>query len=141
MKYLIPILLTLFFSVNTLADTAAPIVENVNGCVQHILCDTETVTGVCTHPVTGDEVVLIGAGRSNITFYGLQSIGNYNCDIISSDRGHDDSGGVGHTVNSASITQVAPVLTIEGPLYAFWISCGTIATSVTVTSLICPGTN
>ncbi len=139
MKYLVLIFSILFINFAALADTIPERILNAAGCTKYFLCNAQTAIGPCTtSPASGDEIVLNTAGRSSITMYGLQSVGNYSCDVFSNDKGFDDALGIGHRINDKSITPIRPVLTLQGPLFAVWIECSLISTSATVTALLCP---
>lgn len=142
MKHLLLIFSLLLFSFSALADTIPERILNAAGCTKFFLCNAQTATGPCTvNPASGDEIVLNSAGRSSITFYGLQSVGNYSCDVFSNDKGFDEALGIGHKINDKSITPIRPILTLQGPLFAIWVECSTITTSATVTALLCPSNN
>lgn len=121
------------------ADTDPGPIEQRPGCKVYTMCDAQVTTGDCTVlPTSGDERVVKVLSFSNLTFYGLQSVGApYECNIVSNDEGHDAAVGVGFQVNSTSLTDLAPILSISGLFYHIWVNCPTIETSVTVTALVC----
>ncbi len=109
-----------------------------NSCRSYTMCAAQTATGDCTAlPASGDERVVRTFGHSQMTLYGMQSVGAYVCDVMSNDQGHDAASGVGFQVNTASLTDVSPILSINGMFDYIWITCPTIGTSATVTMLLC----
>lgn len=135
---------TLFAFVALLGVAASQADETVssvkfNSCRSYTMCDAQTATGDCTaSPASGDERVVKTLGFSTMTFYSMQSVGSpYACNVISNDQGHDAASGVGFQINTASLTNAAPILSITGMFEYIWLTCPTIATSVTVKMLLC----
>lgn len=140
MRYLIVSLSAVFLLATPASGDAGPAPTKVGGgvCTSYLMCAAQTATGDCTVlPASGDELVLEMDGRSSMTFYSIQSVGAHICDIMSNDEGHDDASGVGFKVNTASLTDSAPVLSINGLFRFIWVTCPTIGTSATVTALVC----
>jgi hypothetical protein len=78
------------------------------------------------------------APRGKITLYGTQSSGNYTCNLMTNDKGYDLLSGEGTQVNSATFDQANQTLVMEVNIDYGWITCSTVASSVTVSALVCP---
>ena len=141
MRKFIFLLGTLLFAANvSFADASPPVVESLTGCVVYKMCNAQTATGDCSVlPASGDELVLKVASFSNLTFYSTQSTATtYSCDVVSNDVGHDALSGAGHQINTASITESAPILSFSGLFYYLWVNCSAIANNqVTITLQVC----
>ncbi len=132
-----------FYSASANADADPPrasdTISSVNGCLKHEICSAQTATGDCTVlPASGDERVLRVLGYSRFALYGLQSVGDYVCDVMSNDEGHDAAVGVGQKINVTSLTETTDLIQFEGTYDYIWVTCPTIATSVTVNIVSCP---
>ena len=114
-----------------------PAQTKVRSCTKYTMCTAQTTTGICTG-AGGDQIVARVAGHKSLTFSGHQSTGNYTCDIVVNDSGHDASSNEGTTVNASSLTQAAQALSLEANFDYLWITCPTVATNVEVTLLACP---
>ena len=138
---LLTVMAALLLPAVSTADTA-PIAERVNACIKFTMCNAQTALGDCTAlPASGDELVVRVNGTSRLTFYGMQSTATtYSCNVISNDRGHDAATGVGFRVNTASITNTAPILSLVGLFDYVWVNCTAIdggPDAATITMLQC----
>lgn len=139
MRYL-SLLLFLLLALPALGADVAPTARRAGpDCYEYTLCSSQAVQtgGTPCDSSTGD-IVLYAAGRSNLTFYSTQSTASsYSCDVYSADESWAASSG-GHKVNSTSLTQTTPVLSINGMFDYLWVECTSIANNqVTVNLLAC----
>ncbi len=107
-------------------------------CIKKLMCDAETVTGVCTKG--GDEIVLEVLDKwTRFTFYANQSVGTpYSCHIYSNNLGYDAESGDGIRVTSSPLTEDDQAITLSNADFGFiWANCDTIETSVTITVNAC----
>lgn len=109
------------------------------GCTERVLCSDQTATGDCVSE-SGDEIVANLGPYSELTFTGLKSSGSYSCDLMYNDQGHDAASGAGHQINTVSVSDEQPSITLSGGHFHYvWATCTEVASSVTMTVLACPG--
>lgn len=143
MKRLLIVLLALsFYNAPARGDTEAALVTTNGQCAQHLMCDAQTATGVCTVlPASGDERTLFVFGKwSRMTFFGNGSVGTpWTCDVMGNMGGYDAESGDGVKLNTTSLSNTQEAITLrEGDFGYVWVTCPTIGTSVTITVSVCP---
>ena len=140
-QLLLAVLLALFLSGIVSATDKEPTGFDADaGCTTYNMCKAQTAVGDCTDlPASGATRVKRVAGKSHLSFYSTQSTAtNYSCDIFSNDVGHDLLSGVGHQINTASLTQLSPILTFDGQFRFVWVTCPTLDDNqVTITLEVC----
>ena len=134
---LLPLLL--LFPTLALAGDIAPARTRVNNrCTSYAMCVAEAGTGECQDASNSDEIVLQVGRFAHYTFYSTKSNAtDYTCNIFTSNEGFTAATATDQ-VNTASITDEAPVYTMAVLLRHFWINCSAIAdNSVTLDVTIC----
>lgn len=102
------------------------------GGTVYTMCSAQTATGICKRD--SDEIVLNGAGLQALTFYASETTSTtYTCNIHSSSVGYDDGPTLGFQVNTTSMSEAQPVLTLSGPFSYLWITCPAINADGTLT--------
>lgn len=97
-------------------------------CVAHTMCDAQTTPGPCSDPV---EVKAV----ADMTFYSTQSVGNYECAVMSGDYAEIE---FGSRISHNYLNPETSIISFRaGLFYYVWIDCPEIETSVTVTALVC----
>ncbi len=142
MTRLLPILLLLIPAL-AWADAKPAKTKLNNKCTSYRMCDAQASTGVCVNgDSTPDQIVLNYGFKANFTYYStLSTASSYSCNIITNTTGHDASVADStqtDQVNTASITDEAPVYTNVVLLRQFWMTCSEVAdNSVTIDVAIC----
>ena len=114
-----------------------------NTCSSYLMCDTMSGTGECVDKFDSDQIVLTMGRHATYTFYSTRSTStDYVCNIFTNKTGFDASVADStqtDQVNTASITDEAPVYTMVVLLHKLWINCSTNAdNSVIIEVDVCP---
>ncbi len=126
MRFLLPLLLLL----PTLAlatDVKPSSVKLNNKCRTYSMCVNQTATGVCVAAGSSDVIVLSMGRVATYVFYSnLSTTASYTCNIMTNKKGYtysDDNSTATDQVNTASITDDAPVYIMHVLLHKLWITC------------------
>ena len=139
MKLILPLLLLVVIcSVVVHAADKAPARTKVNNkCNSYRMCDAEADTGECKDPSGTDEIVFRSGTDSKYTFYSTPSSAtDYICNIHTSNVGFTASS---DQVNTATITDEAPVYLMSVLLQHLWVACNPITGgTITIDMVVCP---
>jgi hypothetical protein len=121
------ILLSLLLPTLALADEKPDTTRINNRCTSYAICKQQAATGECVSHRTGDELVMNVGRKSDYTFYSTTSTAaSYSCNIMTNTTGFDASVADStqtDQVNTASITDEAPVYTMHVLLHQLWVTC------------------
>jgi len=115
-----------------------------NNCSSYLMCDNETGTDECLDAFDQDEIVLTMGRHATYTLYSTRTTAaNYSCDIWTNKTGFDASVADStqtDQVNTASITDEAPVYTMVVLLHKLWVDCtvNSADTSIIIEAVVCP---
>lgn len=138
MKRLAPLLL-LLPSLALAADVAPARTRVNNRCTSYQLCSAESDTAAPCRDPSGTNDIVLHVGRfAHYTFYSTPSSAtDYVCNIFTSDDGTPGSG-KNDQVNTATITDEAPVYTMAVLLRYLWMNCSTISGgTITINTVVC----
>jgi hypothetical protein len=140
-RLLLPLLL-LLPSLTFAADVKPSATTLNNKCKSWAMCVAQGSTGVCVD--ASNDVIVHTVGRvATYTFYSTTSTASdYICNIMTNKTGYTssvDNSTATDQVNTASITDEAPVYTMHVQLHKLWITCPTLANNVVNINVdICP---
>lgn len=127
-------MLLLLLPVAALADVEPDKTRINNRCMSYAMCKQQAATGECVAARESDEIVLDVGRFAHYTFYSTTSTAtSYTCNIITNTDGFDASVAAStqtDQVNTASITDEAPVYTMAVLLHKLWITCSEVADNV-----------
>jgi len=124
----------LLMATSAFADQDPDFTRVNNRCNSWALCKQQSATGICVSHRNGDELVLDVGKFAHYTFYSVESTASsYSCDIYTNTDGYDASvadSTATDQVNTTSITDEAPVYTMQVLLQKLWINCTEVADNV-----------